>query len=559
MPIARKAPTPHPRTTHEPAVPATRKHVLAVPYDHRGVASDAGANWDKDIRAHVYKGDTLPPGLLPYAAPPYSWEAYQEDLANGTERTPSEPTKGIVPHAHQREFVRVFGEAMSKGRKGFLLSDDVGLGKTIEAWLGILENLPEHDTVLIVCPLSAVAHWRRTISWLGDGGRRVVVINYDRMRTLFEVPDVIRAASGRKGRRRKAAKVKTLKGVAKHGDPVEFDVILFDESHRLRNLASARSKMAFRLYDAADVLIWLSATAGQTPLELGYLYPLLMEATGGRKSDLLEWEKWCQGQGVGVVRGAFGKWEWDEANRDADLDRMRDLLFGGDVVAGLRRSPTDIAGWPERTRVMLPVTLDPEDRRHYAMAWDEFREALVLKSRGKGDGASGLVAALRFRQKASLLRTASTVDLVGELLSQGHQVAVSVAFIETLDILREALDQHGVAVIMGPMTPNEREAHRLMFQRGERKVCLYTVTEAISLHQGEYPGGERPRSNVIHDIRWDYTPARHHNSHDRRAPLRARHRTSRLREQGRPELIHAPLSAYHPAPSVSPGRSTRRP
>ena len=504
MPIASKAPTipaPTGSATTGANTAKLRTHVLEVPYAHRPLVAEAGGRWDATVRAHVWKGVTLPAALRAYAAAPYSWEAYQEDLANGTVRAPSKPTKAIVPHQHQIECVRVMTEAIRRGRDNVLIADDVGLGKTISAWLTILA-LPDKESVLIVCPLAAVAHWRRTIEWLGDGGKTVVVINYDRMKTLFDVPDTIRAASRRKGKARKAAKVRSLKGVAKHGDAIEFDVAVFDESHRLRNIASARTKLAFALYEATEVIVWLSATAGQTPLELGYLYPLLMQATGGRKSQVLEWERWCHDQGIGVSKGAFGKWEWDPVDRDADLAKVNRYLFGGPVVAGIRRSPVDIAGWPEKTRILLPVALDPEDRRHYELAWAEFRDALALTA-GKGrDGGSGLVGALRFRQKASLLRTAATVDLATELLSQGYQVAISVAFLETLGILRDALEPHGVAVIKGGVPPSEKEAERLRFQRGERRVCLYTVTEAISLHEGEQPGGERRRANLIHDLRW---------------------------------------------------------
>src|SRR5690606_8802521 len=42
------------------------------------------------------------------------------------------------------------------------------------------------------------------------------------------------------------------------------------------------------------------------------------------------------------------------------------------------------------------------------------------------------------------------------------------------------------------------------FQRGEVPVCLFTVTEGISLHAGEVAidGSDQPRALVIHDPRW---------------------------------------------------------
>jgi hypothetical protein len=268
--------------------------------------------------------------------------------------------------------------------------------------------------------------------------------------------------------------------------------------------------MALRLSAEAAFVIWLSATAGQNPLELAYLAPLLAQSTGARAGDLKDYERWCEGQGIGVTRGAYGKWLWrgdtlDAQQRSAaeeDLIKIRSMLFGGAVPAGIRRSPTDIAGWPAINRILLPVALDGEDRALYRRIWGEFRAELGLEAARKGGRESGLSARLRFRQKASLLRTAATVDLAEELLEQGLQVAVSVAFKETLAVLRDALIKagYGVAEIHGGMSGADKERQRLAFQEGRAVACVYTVEEGISLHEGEV--NQARRANLIHDLRW---------------------------------------------------------
>lgn len=489
-----------------------RAYVLEVPYLHRGIATDNGARWDKDAKAHVYRGDALPAALEPYRSQPYSWERLCEDELNGSAVVAQGPTRTITLRPHQVEAVEAFKRAMEAGRTTFLNADDVGLGKTIEAWQSLLEALPDVETILIVTPLSAIAHWRRTIQWMGDNGKRIVILNYDRLKKLFEIPDNMMVKM--RGRKRKVArKVRTQKGVAKFGDAYEFDMIIWDESQKLRNLESARSKLSSKLNIKADILMWLSATAGQDPLELAYLAPLLSEATGARMTELADYEKWCQSQGIQVTRGAFGKWSWrghsdDPAEReaaDADLALMNRILFGGDVPAGIRRSPTDIVGWPEINRILLPVQLDAEDRINYDLAWQEFRRELALERTGKADSANALVARLRFRQKSSLLRTSATLDLAEDLLEQDQRVAVSIAFTETWQVLAEALEKSGyrVATINGTMSPKDKEAQRLDFQYGRKDVCLYTVEEAISLHEGEFLDvGDKKRSNIIHDLRW---------------------------------------------------------
>ncbi len=116
---------------------------------------------------------------------------------------------------------------------------------------------------------------------------------------------------------------------------------------------------------------------------------------------------------------------------------------------------------------------------------------------------TGWAAELRFRQKASLLRAFGTADFVDDLLGNGEQVAVSVAFLETSKRVAERLKARGFTVgeINGSQSGSLNEEIRTAFQTGRLDAVVFTVTESISLHQGELPGGERARSLVVHDMR----------------------------------------------------------
>lgn len=483
------------------AADSSRTFALDVPFAMRGVASVCGAKWDPDHGVFVWRGGVLPEGLRPFAPLAYSWEAHVQRELDREAGYPSEarsgPTKPtVVPRPHQEEAITMVVAAARAKRPGFLLADDVGLGKTISAWEAIRRAFPASGAgtpaasrVLVVAPLAVLAHWRRTIEALGDLGHDVVVMNYERLGKLFEVsPDARRT-------------IKSKKGLARKGTAADFEVIVWDESHKCKNPTSARSKLAAKLNAKATFCLWLSATAGQNPLELSYLSTLLASVTGRRAKDLSDFEAWCKDEGLGLSRGAYGKWEW--RGDPADSAKVRALLFEphekGAPPAGLRRRPEDIAGWPEIQRILAPIELDPEARALYKEAWTTFRRELDLAPSGR-DPKSGLAAALRFRQKSSLIRVPGTAELVRELLDNGHQVAVSVAFLDTLEKLREELSDAGVATIHGGLSATAREAERMRFQRGEAKVVLFTVEEGISLHQGEH--NDAPRSEVIHDLRW---------------------------------------------------------
>ena len=389
--------------------------------------------------------------------------------------------------------VTAIAAARAAKRPGFLLADDVGLGKTITAWEA-LRGFSDVRSVLVVCPLAVVAHWRRTIELLGDGGKEVVLLNYDRLGKLFDV-----TAEAKK-------KIRSKKGLARAGTAPAFDAVVWDESHRCKNPAAARSKLAAKLTAKAGFALWLSATAGQTPLELSYLAPLLASVTGARAADLKDFEAFCQREGLGLSRGTYGRWEW--RGDPADCEKVRALLFdarGRAPAAGLRRRPEEIAGWPALQRILTPVELDAAARTLYDEAWSVFRREMDLSPSGR-DPKTALAAALRLRQKSSLIRMPGTVELAAELLENGHQVAISVAFTETLSLLQASLEAEKVpcALIHGGLTATAREAERVRFQRGDAKVVLFTVEEGISLHQGEVPGksGDVPRSQIVHDLRW---------------------------------------------------------
>jgi len=470
-------------------------NVLDVPFELRSSAQAAGARWHKGQRAWIYRGEQLPAKLKAFRSKPYSYERRVERALNGiVTRRPSHPNGAIVPRPHQKTAISAIHAAYEAKLGGFLLADDVGLGKTITTWQAILE-MPTARTVLIVCPLAVVAHWRRTIEAMGDEAKAIVVINYERVGKLFEL-----SVKAKK-------KVRTKKGLARMGKAPAFDVIVWDESHRCKNPAAARSKLAAKLNSAAGFVFWLSATAGQNPLELSYLSPLLARRTKDRPGNLRDFETWCQKQELGVIRGDFGRWEW--RGDPADCETVRKLLFDGPVAAGIRRRPQDIAGWPEINRILTPIELEPSARSLYDDLWTTFRREMALETRGKNP-ASALATMLRFRQKSSLLRVPGTVELAMGLLENGQQVALSVAFIETLNAIQDEIEaklgEGSCALIHGSLSPHVKEDERLRFQRGEAPVVLFTLEEGISLHQAEQladgPGSDVPRAEVIHDLRW---------------------------------------------------------
>ena len=395
----------------------------------------------------------------------------------------------FVPRPHQVEATARILAARRAGRPGFLLGDLTGLGKTLAVWQA-LQASPESE-ILIICPKGGMPQWRRTIAHAGPHAKTVTILNYERTKSLLVAPADSKRRSVR-GRNNE---------LAKHGSPKRtWPLVVFDESHRLRNPNAQQSMACRQMADAASFTIYMSATAGQSPHELAYLGRLLVDASGIQKEALDGFRTLMKELRIGRAKGRWKNWTW--MPNDHDRQVMADLLYKGQNAIGLRRRPEDIEGWPEVQRALAPIALDAPARRLYETSWKNFRAELNLAG-GSTRTPSGRVAELRFRQKASLLRVGGTADFTEALLDNGERVAISVAFLETSAALVQTLAARGrrVGAINGGQHGDLNELTRVSFQTGELDVVVFTVTESISLHEGEMPGGDSTRALIIHDMR----------------------------------------------------------
>lgn len=395
----------------------------------------------------------------------------------------------FIPHPHQLVARDAIMAARAKGAAGFLLGDLTGLGKTLSAWLA-LSAMPEEE-ILVICPKGAIPQWRRTIALSGLPAKRVTLMNFEKTKSLLAPPADSKKRSTR-AKNNELAKLGTPKRI--------WPLVVIDEAHRIRNPYSQQGLVCRQMAAAADFTIYMSATAGQSPHELSYLSALLAKAAGMPSADLDGFRALMKRLKIGRAKGRWKNWSWEP--NEADRKVMADLLYRGANAIGLRRRPEEIAGWPEVQRELAPVALDAPSRKLYEATWREFRKELGLAG-GSTRKPQGWAADLRFRQKGSLLRIAGTADFCEDLLGNDEQVAISVAFLETSAMLAETLCGRGwrVGEINGEHSGAQNEETRIAFQTGQLDAVIFTVTESISLHRGEMPGGERERALVIHDMR----------------------------------------------------------
>jgi SNF2 family DNA or RNA helicase len=143
------------------------------------------------------------------------------------------------------------GVAFLYPRQAAILADEMGLGKTMQAITAIrlLLRCGELRTVLLVCPKPLVNNWRHEFGlWAPE--LPVMVIEGDQARRgwQWQLPDVpVRIANYELlCRDRELLERHPLLGggPAGSGRPVHFDLVVLDESQRIKNLSSATSQVA---------------------------------------------------------------------------------------------------------------------------------------------------------------------------------------------------------------------------------------------------------------------------------------------------------------------------
>lgn len=293
---------------------------------------------------------------------------------------------------------------------GLLIADEVGLGKTIEAALITRELLARGsiERILVICPASLREKWRQELR-----NRFDIELRNLRARDFESFAETYRreqywppffgvvSLEGLRG----TSFEKTIEETG-----VEFDLVIIDEAHHMRNPGTRSFRLGSMLSDQSNHIILLSATPVQTgasdllsllrlvePTEftktsqdmlnirldpnryinsalrlLSTLAPNLSEIASEMKKAL----KTTHGQGFSNDR-IYASWVHRLENSDSltteEIVRLRQDLQNIHTLAPYytrtrKREVQDIA---ERVNYTYRVTLTPEELEFYE-AWNTF-------------------------------------------------------------------------------------------------------------------------------------------------------------------------------------------
>lgn len=476
-----------------------------IPWEDRGAVRNIGA---VNITGLGYIADGEFPSVEAYRYPEYSWEEYCTNRARmfslENPHPQGEHSDDYTLRKDQQEDLMTILKQYNNKSPEFLNANETGTGKTVTSWKAVQVIRPK--SILIVCPSAVIPVWRQHIRDMGDMNIRIVIINYESLKRLVAPPD--RAVNAKKTTTQN-------KYIALDGNPYTyFDMVIFDEAHKLKNPTSQQSRISAKLAEKAKFVLRITATPGKDPSQLHHLYRGLSYITGDNvtvnhkeDNDFSSYVKWCTKQGIrGITKAPFGngiKWE----GRDDELKIMSTILYGNNHgrILGIKRKPQD---WGDTVRQPLSIDLDEKSYRDYQMMVEDTKKNILQGfSKDRRDMTKGLAAMVSLRQKTGIIKAEHVVDYTQYCVKDlDEQVVISAIYKNTVETISEMLDRKKIphTVITGDNTPTEKENNRRMFQQGEVPVIITSITTGISLHANETAthATSNKRRMIIADAHW---------------------------------------------------------
>jgi SNF2 family DNA or RNA helicase len=367
---------------------------------------------------------------------------------------------GVERHGYQIETVHRVLRTL-RGRA--LLSDEVGLGKTIEALMVLLEYQVRGmaKRVLVLAPPALVPQW------VGELASKAGIV----ARTIDQEGERVWAGDGVVVASLATARMQRTSG-AVHAQP--WDLVIVDEAHRVKR----RGSSSWKLVDGLRSRFMLLLTATPIETELEELYQLV---------TLLK-------PGQFATPAAFRRRFVDPASPSSPKNReaLRELL--GEVMVRNTRASCGLKLPP---RYVSTVVVDPADdeRALYAATLKALREAteprtrrmaglLLLEAGSSPAAVTGTIAKLEGDVAFAAVAEAARVDetrkgraLVDIVRAGGSaQLLVFTRYRATARWLVELMTRERVShsAVHGDLSGSDKQAALAAFRAGEVQVLVST-------------------------------------------------------------------------------------
>jgi SWI/SNF-related matrix-associated actin-dependent regulator 1 of chromatin subfamily A len=452
-------------------------------FEERFILKGAGFRWNPDAR--IWWTDKPAVALkVANAFDPSAKEAAQEaerhiEASKKTDHDIAIPCpEGLAYLPFQRA-----GIAYALERQSTLIADEMGLGKTIQA-LGVVNTDNTIKRILIICPASLRLNWKReSEKWLmreftiqiveGRGSvpmnGDIIIINYDVIQYHRKLIDL-----------------------------VEWDLLIADEAHYLKNAKTKRTRAIIGKWDRKEEnripaiksrrrLLLTGTPIVNRPVELWTLVSYLLPGTF---SNFFSYAKrYCN-----ATKGRFG-WDFTGA---INLDELQDTLRSSCMVRRLKKDVlTDL---PPKRRQIIEIPQEEEvscvkAENKISEQWEgrlnDLQARLELAEAGDA-GTESIMRSIQEAQKMAFTEMAKArhdtavtkipycADHIIEAVESSGSVVCFAHHHDVIDGLRAALNRAGVSSVelTGETAMTDRQAAVDAFQEGRAQVFIGSISAA---------------------------------------------------------------------------------
>ena len=328
--------------------------------------------------------------------------------------------------SHQKEAIQKLLE-----NKKFILADDMGLGKTTSSIVASLESGAKK--ILIICPATLKINWKREIENYSDRsifiaeGKQFstehdfVIINYDIIKNFHD------------------AKKKDESQIL----GANFDLVIIDEAHYIKNAQAQRTKLINDLVKKIDRL-WLLTGTPMTSRPIDYYNLLSLIDSPVAKNWMAYVIRYCQGYQFKV--GSRKVWNVMGAS---NLEELRDRTSG----LTLRRLKEDVLDLPEK--IITPIYLRLKSKE-YEEVMGEYYNWYEKNPEESKSLTVQFTKLTKVRQIIANEKITQTIELAENILEQDKKVIIFCNFTESLNKIVEHFGKSAVKVD-GSMSKTERQ------------------------------------------------------------------------------------------------------
>jgi SWI/SNF-related matrix-associated actin-dependent regulator 1 of chromatin subfamily A len=382
------------------------------------------------------------------------------------------------PLEHQKESIQKLVE-----NKKFILADDMGLGKTTSTIIAALETGAKK--VLIICPATLKINWKREIENYSDRSIFIsegksfstehdfVIINYDIIKNFHD----------------------TKKKDESQIIAANFDLVVVDEAHYIKNPTAQRTKLINDIAKRVDRL-WLLTGTPMTSRPMDYFNLLNLIESPVAKNWMAYAIRYCSGYQFNVG----GRKVWNVTG-SSNLEELRDRTVG--LV--LRRLKENVLDLPEK--IITPVYLRLKSKA-YEEVMGEYYDWYDKNPEESKSLTVQFTKLTKVRQIIADEKINETIEIAENIIEQDKKVIIFCNFTDSLNKICQHFGKAAVKVD-GSMSKAERQHSVDSFQENEKvKVFVGNIKAAgvgLTLTAGE--------AVIMNDL--SFLPSDHAQAEDR--------------------------------------------